>query len=461
MAKLMKRGKSKTYYAWVRYAPGRKGRKLTCLETSDRNCAEQKLKQMQAEADLRKAGFLTPEQERLKLPLTNLIESYGEHLEVTTSSSDHQKNAVRLLERLFTEGLQWLYWRQIDAAALTKYLQGQSVKAEKPWTVAYCNTFIKSAKAFTNWATPEGDRNPLARLGRFAVKNARQTRAKRSANLQERSKLLKYWSGLPWDRQVSYCLAMLNGLRRNEIDGLTWDDIVLNNTVPFIRNLKQKMGSDIDQVPLHPRVVQLLRARRDETMPMPAVSIVDAVPDDKTVKKDVARAKVTYADDRGRILSLHALRHTFSTMLGETPGVTGAIAKALMRHSRQSVTDGYTHVELSAMREALDKLAVEGPDEQVAVQLKTGTDDLPIAQSTEKACDQICDQVASVQAGLDQLLAGTDGNALLILPRSIQSEEVKKSPVNVESFDGSVIQLLSQMTGAGNMAGPWPDTQVD
>lgn len=461
MAKLMKRGKNKTYYAWVRYAPGARGRKLTCLETSDRGCAEQKLKQLQAEADKRKAGFLTKEQERLKLPLAELIDVYREHLEVSTSSADHQKNVVRLLERLFTESLQWLYWRQIDASALMKYLQAQSVKPEKPWTEAYCNTFIRSVKAFTNWATPEGDRNPLAKLPRFSMKNARQTRAKRAANLEERSKLVQYWSKLPWDRQVSYSLAMLNGLRRNEIGSLTWDDVVLNNTVPFIRNLKQKMGSDIDQIPLHPRVVDLLRTRRDDAMPMPSVSIVAAVPDDKTVRKDVDRAKVAYTDARGRILSLHALRHTFSTMLGETAGVTGAIAKALMRHSRQSVTDGYTHVELSAMRDALDRLAIEAPEEQANVQLMTGTDGLPAASSTEKVCDQICDQVTSAQPGFDQLLAGSGGSALLIFPRSPQGAEVKKTSVNTECSSGSVLRLLSQMAGAANMAEPWPDTQVD
>ena len=68
------------------------------------------------------------------------------------------------------------------------------------------------------------------------------------------------WPKLPPDRHLCYVLAMLNGLRRNEIkrndiDRLRWGQLHLDATIPFI-DLKQKMGDGQDPIRLHPHVAK-------------------------------------------------------------------------------------------------------------------------------------------------------------------------------------------------------------
>lgn len=105
---------------------------------------------------------------------------------------------------------------------------------------------------------------------------------------------------------------------------------------------------------------------------MPGVAVVRSAPDMKTMAKDLARAGLTLADDRGRRLDFHALRHTFSTNL-DLAGCSRATKKKLMRHAPDDVTDGYTHAELSEMAAVLRRL----PSPEAAVSqpaVMTGTD---------------------------------------------------------------------------------------
>jgi hypothetical protein len=107
---------------------------------------------------------------------------------------------------------------------------------------------------------------------------------------------------------------------------------------------------------------------------MPAVRVVRSVPDIKTVKKDLKRAKVEFIDQQQRRLDFHALRHTFSTALDRT-GCSRATQKRLMRHASGDITDGYSHAELAEMLVAIAR--VPSPTTP-AVQVKTGTDDAPV-----------------------------------------------------------------------------------
>lgn len=454
-----KRGK--VYYTHIRYSAGKRGRKRISLGTSDRQAACTKANALQREADRLSAGVFTPEQRRLELPLAALLEQFGEHLTAKCSSVNHITGSLRLVERIFA-ALEWTYWRQIDATKLLTYFTQQQSKAVKPWTPAYCNTFLKALKSFTVWATPENGRNPLTRLSRLNTRNARQTRAKRAADREERELLVRYWDTLPWNRQATYYLAMFNGLRRNEIEKLSWQDVVLNSTVPFIRNIKQKMGDGVDQIPLHPKVIDLLTRRLVEFPAIGGVNIVSPVPDDKTVRKDVPKAGVAYTDAWGRILSLHALRHTFCTMLGLTPGITNENVKGLMRHSKSTVTEGYLHSGLADMREALDKAhAHEGeqvPQRQEVV--RTGTDSQPLSIIAED-WHQIWHHPSSAQSGLEQAFRNQAVSAFLIIRPPHASTNGGNIPVNTGNSAGVPASLLSVSASPDTLLERWPDTQVD
>jgi integrase len=61
-------------------------------------------------------------------------------------------------------------------------------------------------------------------------------------------------------------------------------------------------------------------------------------------------------DGSGRVVDLHALRHTFITRLARS-GVAPAVAKSLARHSTIVLTmDHYTHTLIGDERAALDRL---------------------------------------------------------------------------------------------------------
>ena len=104
---------------------------------------------------------------------------------------------------------------------------------------------------------------------------------------------------------------------------------------------------------------------------MPATSVVGAVPDIKTLKKDLKLVGIELAVAQGRRLDFHGLRHTFHTLLDRTQ-CSRVTKKKLMRHANEDVTDGYGHAELAEMLSALVKLSF--PMATPQRQIKTGTD---------------------------------------------------------------------------------------
>jgi len=121
---------------------------------------------------------------------------------------------------------------------------------------------------------------------------------------------------------------------------------------------------------------------------MPGAPVVAAVPDIKTMKKDLKTAGIELTDSAGLRLDFHALRHTFQTSLDRT-GCSRATKKKLMRHANEDVTDGYAHAELAEMLTALVRLP--SPQSSSQASLKTGTDDaaLSITNAREGADHQL------------------------------------------------------------------------
>ena len=76
----------------------------------------------------------------------------------------------------------------------------------------------------------------------------------------------------------------------------------------------------------------------------------------KILNRDLRLAGIPKRDDRGRTLDVHALRHTFGTLLSKG-GVAPRTAQAAMRHSKIDLTmNVYTDPKLLDVRGALDAL---------------------------------------------------------------------------------------------------------
>ncbi|MBC8107771.1 MAG: tyrosine-type recombinase/integrase [Anaerolineae bacterium] len=210
--------------------------------------------------------------------------------------------------------------------------------------------------------------DPFDNVSRSNIRKAAKKRARRALEDAESFALI---DAAREDRQLKYMFAMLAGLRREYLVTLTWGDVKLNAPIPFIQlHEEQTKNAHSDVLPLHPRLVTVLKALPEG---MPAKRVVDSVPDVKTLVKDLRAAGVAPVDERGRRVDYHALRHTFATNLDRT-GSTRATKKALMRHADADVTDGYSHAHLAEMHAAVCRL----PDPMIAIvkvesAIKTGT----------------------------------------------------------------------------------------
>src|SRR5262245_40685735 len=95
----------------------------------------------------------------------------------------------------------------------------------------------------------------------------------------------------------------------------------------------------------------------------------------RILNRDLKSAGIHKRDDRGRTLDVHALRHTFGTLLSRG-GVAPRTAQAAMRHSDIQLTmKTYTDPRLLDVRGALDALPTLPLDSEKQLAQATGTTD--------------------------------------------------------------------------------------
>lgn len=103
----------------------------------------------------------------------------------------------------------------------------------------------------------------------------------------------------------------------------------------------------------------MLAFRRDAVpVELPATTRLFNIPKAfcKILDRDLKAAGISKRDDRGRIIDVHALRHTFGTMLSKA-GVSPRVAQAAMRHSTIDLTmNVYTDPRLLDVQGAVESL---------------------------------------------------------------------------------------------------------
>ena len=246
------------------------------------------------------------------------------------------------------------------------------------------------------------------------------------AKLQERTR--RRLEQLGRERALIYKTLVLTGLRKGELASLTVGQLYLDANPPYLvldaADEKNRQGSTI---PLRPDLAADLRqwlddkamagqdpARESETVrfdpnhrkqtqrnqgdttgsegqscqQLSAVPSLRAdtplftVPRDlvRILDRDLVAAGIAKRDERGRTVDVHALRHTFGTLLSKG-GVSPRTAQAAMRHSDVNLTmNTYTDpklLDVAGALEALPSLPLDGvaDTEHIAVSA-TGTDDL-------------------------------------------------------------------------------------
>ena len=191
------------------------------------------------------------------------------------------------------------------------------------------------------------------------------------------------------ERALIYKTLVLTGLRRNELASLTVAQMELDGAMPFAvlhaADEKNRQGS---MLPLRTDLAAELRdwirekrerfhGRPDAFGREPLFVVADSL--GKILDRDLMAAGIDKADERGRTIDVHALRHSFGTLLSKG-GVTPRTAQAAMRHSSIDLTmNTYTDPKLLDIQGALDSLPsldwkTPHSSTERAVMRATGTD---------------------------------------------------------------------------------------
>ena len=273
-------------------------------------------------------------------------------------------------------------------------------------------------------------RRPL--LDRMTVHRGKR-KGEAYANLRDETR--RRLEVLGWERALIYKTLVLTGLRKGELASLTVGQLDLDADPPFLvldaadeKNregnsipLRADLAADLRQwlaekawtaAQTAPAVVAFPRKRRGHQSkrgaaagrpvplpagapPLPSDTPVVTVPaglgrilDRDLVAAGIARrvkgadgkVRIDKRDERGRTVDVHALRHTFGTLLSKG-GVKPRTAQAAMRHSKIDLTmNVYTDpklLDVAGAVKALPSLPLEDGLETAAnVLSSTGTDDL-------------------------------------------------------------------------------------
>jgi integrase len=463
----------------------------------DETAARQVLADLEREAELVRSGVKTAAESAAgrhqAAPLATHVEAYLTYLESDGACPEHRAERRRQLKRISRDcGFNRL--ADLDRSALESWLARQTRAGMSARTR---NSYLAAALAFCNWCADKNVRrltsNPFDGIAKANEKAdpRRQRRAMAESELTHlltvarerplldaltvrkgkrkgeryanvRPEVRERLEVLGRERTLIYKTLLLTGLRKGELASLTVGQLHLDEAVSFVAldaaDEKNRQGNDIplrDDLAndlrdwLSAKLERLQAAALDAGEPiparLPADTLVFNVPDKlcKILNRDLKLAGIAKRDERGRVLDVHALRHTFGTLLSKG-GVSPRTAQAAMRHSKIDLTMSvYTDPKLLDVAGALDALPalpLDGEGTEREAVRATGTDD---------------PQRSGVQADartLAPLLAPTSDNSgkLLSFPDKTFTDEPGFNPSEPVVVSGSAVKRKEPLTSPVN-----------
>jgi integrase len=359
----------------------------------DETAARKVLNDLERRSELVKTGVLTRAEgsaaDHLHTAIAGHTKDYLAHLQAGGVSAAHRTNVERQLNKIFSEcGFKCL--ADIDRP---KFVEWLNARTEAGMGARTRNTYHAAVIAFGNWATdPDSQRmlvNPFARVPK-ADEQAGKKRKRRAMTEKELVTLLNATRKRPLveatticrgkrkgqplaklspertvklerlgrERALIYKTLVLTGLRRGELASLTVGQLELDDAAPHAQlSAADEKNREGNKIPLRADLVADLRAWiRENRLAMDAKLFT--VPEKliKIFNRDLKAAGIAKKDERGRTLDVHALRHSFSTLLSKG-GVAPRTAQAAMRHSKIELTmNTYTDPALLDVQAALDVL---------------------------------------------------------------------------------------------------------
>ncbi len=299
------------------------------LGVSDRQVAEQKMRENIRDQERESVGLLAPAAQRktFESPLTELVGSYVADLKALGRSVDHVRHVDKRLRRLMRE----CHWQFLRDATADAFLRWRAEQTQAPKTI---NEYHAVLSALFTWLRKQNRvaANPFEIISKVDTRG-KQRIQRRALNDNEAKRLLAT------PRKLLYLLAMHTGLRRGEINALHGGDFHLDTTNPFYLVPTAKSKSRKEQPrPLHPELVQELNKLKIAGKLKPEdLLFPERVPPMKVIRADFKAAEIPLMDERGYRVDFHALRTTYITRL-QRAGVSPREAMELARHSDMRLT---------------------------------------------------------------------------------------------------------------------------
>jgi integrase len=376
----------------------------------DETAARQVLADLERRAELIRANVITAAEDAIgrhqPAPLSEHFDAYLASLEAAGCCPEHRSERRRQLDCLAAEcGFATL--ADLDRGALEPWLAAQ---ARAGMGARTRNSYLTSAVAFCNWCCEPGSHrlaaNPFARWPKANEKAdpRRQRRAMAEGELlglldvardrplldaltvrkgprkgeryaRVRPEVRERLRLLGRRRALIYKTLVLTGLRKGELASLTVGQLCLDGAEAYLTlDAADEKNGEGNALPIRADLAAALRGwladklsrlqgearARSEPIParLPAGTPVFDVPHKlcKILNRDLRLAGIPKRDERGRALDVHALRHTFGSLMSKG-GVTPRTAQAAMRHSKIDLTmNVYTDPKLLDVRGALDLL---------------------------------------------------------------------------------------------------------
>jgi integrase len=319
------------------------------LHTDKRHVAEAELRQMVKELEEEKLGLIKPRalRDATKIPLLEHLTDFIADITARGRCKNHISHTKSRLKRLFAE-CNWISLKDISPDSFNKW------RARQTFSPKTANEYLGHANALFNWMERNErlERNPLKIVGKSETRG-KERYVRRALSDSELATLIET-SG---KRALPYMLAAYTGLRRGEIQKLTWDDLHLDEERPYI--LARASTTKNKKTAVLPLILPLVTALKEFRAKQNTVSgkvFRYGVPKAVTLLKDLLACGIQGVDEHGRHLDFHALRHTFATMLARA-GVSPRVAMELMRHSDMRLTaKTYTDAMSLPLFGELDKI---------------------------------------------------------------------------------------------------------
>jgi integrase len=374
----------------------------------DETAARRVLAELERKEELVRSGVMSAAEAHIGAHQTAMLgvhfDAFDTHLQAKGVTKIHREDTDRYLNRLAAE-CHFGTLADLRREALERWLAARTAEGMSARTRnAYRNALV----SFCNWCllTNRLSANPFDAIAKADEKadRRRQRRAMEESELvslldvarqrpflealtvrkgkrkggryaKVRSEVRERLELLGRERALIYKTLVLTGLRKNELASLTAAQLSLDGPVPFAAlDAADEKNREGNKIPLRDDLaadlrewlaskLQMLRTEareRGEPIParLPPNTPVFKVPGGlvKILDRDLKSAGIPKRDERGRVLDVHALRHTFGTLLSKG-GVTPRTAQAAMRHSDIKLTmNVYTDPKLLDVRGALDAL---------------------------------------------------------------------------------------------------------